>query len=149
MSGGTATTDNCKVDASTFLSLTAAIVAAHLGANQVAAADVPQLITSVHAALAGLGAPDAAESARQPAVSVRASVKPDYLVCLEDGRRLKTLRRHLMTAYGMTPDQYHAKWNLPADYPMVAPAYSSRRSELAKANGLGRRTGAASAHNQI
>lgn len=149
MNGQAAMTDNHEVDASTLLSLTVEIVAAHLGANQVAAAGVPQLIASVHGALAGLGAPDTTEPAPQPAVSVRASVKSDHLVCLEDGRKLKTLRRHLMTAYGMTPDQYRAKWNLPADYPMVAPAYSARRSELAKAGGLGRRKGAAPAHNQI
>src|SRR3546814_7022841 len=94
-------TDNHNVDESTLLSLTAEIVAAHLGANQVTAADVPQLIASVHGALAGLGAPDTTEPAPQPAVSVRASVKSDHLVCLEDGRKLKTLRRHLMTAYGI------------------------------------------------
>ncbi|OYX63321.1 MAG: hypothetical protein B7Y88_13215 [Sphingomonadales bacterium 32-64-17] len=132
-------TDAHVVDGATLLSLTAEIVIAHLDANQVAADELPRLITSVHEALAGLGAEAEEDDAPKPAVSVRTSIKPDYLVCLEDGRKLKTLKRHLMTSYGMTPDQYRARWNLPADYPMVAPAYAARRSELAKANGLGRK----------
>ena len=131
-------TEPYKVDQSALLSLAADIVVAHVGANQVAAADLPLLISSVHDALAGLGAKPP-EEAPTSAVPVRASVKPDYLVCLEDGRKFKTLKRYLMTRYSMTPDQYRAKWNLPADYPMVAPAYSARRSALAKASGLGRK----------
>ena len=131
-------TEPYKVDQSALLSLTADIVVAHVGANQVAPADLPLLISSVHDALAGLGVTPE-EQTPTPAVPVRASVKPDYLVCLEDGRKFKTLKRHLMTSYGLTPDQYRAKWNLPADYPMVAPAYAARRSALAKASGLGRK----------
>lgn len=120
------------------LTLTADIVAAHVSNNSVGIADLPDLIGRVHAALAGLGAPQAAPvEAQKPAVSVRASIKPDYIVCLEDGKKLKMLRRHLMTHYDMTPDDYRAKWNLPKDYPMVAPDYAERRRVLAKQIGLG------------
>src|SRR3546814_8770905 len=101
-------------------------------------ADLPTLIGNVHAALAGLGTPaEAAVEEQKPAVSVRASIKPDYIVCLEDGKKLKMLRRHLMTHYGMTPDDYRAKWNLPRDYPMVAPDYAEKRRAPAKAIGPG------------
>ncbi|WP_341021086.1 MucR family transcriptional regulator [Brevundimonas diminuta] len=133
-------TDASTVDEPALLSLTADIVAAHVKANKVAPAELPVLITSVHAALAGLGAAPK-EEALTPAVSVRASVKPDHLVCLEDGKTFKTLKRHLMTSHGLTPDEYRAKWNLPADYPLVAPAYAASRSTLAKAIGLGRKAG--------
>ncbi|HMO74388.1 MAG TPA: MucR family transcriptional regulator [Sphingopyxis sp.] len=120
------------------LALTADIVAAHVANNSVAIADLPDLIGRVHNALAGLGAPaEAPVEELKPAVSVRASVKPDYIVCLEDGKKLKMLRRHLMTHYGMTPDDYRAKWGLPKDYPMVAPAYAETRRALAKQIGLG------------
>ena len=120
------------------LTLTADIVAAHVSNNSVGMADLPTLIGNVHAALAGLGGPVAAPVEEQkPAVSVRASIKPDYIVCLEDGKKLKMLRRHLMTHYGMTPDDYRAKWNLPRDYPMVAPNYAEKRRALAKSIGLG------------
>jgi predicted transcriptional regulator len=120
------------------LTLTADIVAAHVSHNNVGMADLPTLIANVHAALADLGTPAAAPVEEQkPAVSIRASVKPDYIVCLEDGKKLKMLRRHLMTHYGMTPDDYRAKWNLPRDYPMVAPDYAERRRILAKEIGLG------------
>lgn len=120
------------------LTLTADIVAAHVSNNSVSMADLPTLIANIHAALAGLGAPAAAPAEEQkPAVSIRSSVKPDYIVCLEDGKKLKMLRRHLMTHYGMTPDDYRAKWNLPRDYPMVAPDYAERRRVLAKQIGLG------------
>jgi predicted transcriptional regulator len=96
----------------------------------------------VHAALAGLSATAAApETVLEPAVPIRNSVKRDYIVCLDDGKKLKMLKRHLMTHYGMTPDDYRAKWGLPADYPMVAPAYAEQRRELAKAIGLGRAPG--------
>jgi predicted transcriptional regulator len=120
------------------MTLTADIVAAHVSNNSVAISDLPLLISSVHSALSGLGgAPVVVEEKLVPAVSVRASVKPDYIVCLEDGKKLKMLRRHLMTAFGMTPDDYRAKWNLPADYPMVAPNYAEQRRVLAKQIGLG------------
>jgi predicted transcriptional regulator len=122
----------------TLLALTADIVAAHVSNNSVGMADLPTLIGNVHAALAGLGTPaEAPVEEQKPAVSVRASIKPDYIVCLEDGKKLKMLRRHLMTHFGMTPDDYRAKWNLPRDYPMVAPDYAEKRRALAKAIGLG------------
>ena len=125
----------------TLITLTADIVAAHVSNNSVAVSDLPLIIQSVHGALSGLGgAPAAPEQPKQePAVSIRASVKPDYIVCLEDGKKLKMLKRHLMTHYGMTPDEYRAKWSLPADYPMVAPKYAETRRELAKKIGLGRK----------
>jgi predicted transcriptional regulator len=122
------------------LSLTADIVATHVANNHVSTGDVATLISTVHAALAGLGAPEAiAEAEQAPAVSIRASVRPDHIVCLEDGKKLKMLKRHLATRYNLTPDQYRARWNLPADYPMVAPAYAEKRRELAKKIGLGRK----------
>lgn len=126
--------------ADAIVTLTADIVAAHVSNNSVAVTDLPSLIQNVHGALTGLGqeAP-APEPKKQPAVSIRASVKPDYIVCLEDGKKLKMLRRHLLTNYQMTPEQYRAKWNLPADYPMVAPNYTEQRRTLAKKIGLGTR----------
>lgn len=124
------------------ITLTADIVAAHVSNNSVAVSDVPTLIGNVHSALAGLsGASAAPEVALEPAVPIRTSVKKDYIVCLEDGKKLKMLKRHLMTHYGMTPDDYRAKWGLAADYPMVAPAYAEQRRVLAKAIGLGRAPG--------
>ncbi len=122
----------------TWITLTADIVAAHVSNNSVAVSDLPVLIANVHAALANLGDPVVEPEVKQePAVSVRASIKPDYIVCLEDGKKLKMLKRHLMTHYQMTPEQYRAKWNLPADYPMVAPNYAEQRRTLAKKIGLG------------
>jgi len=120
------------------ITLTADIVAAHVSNNSVAVADLPVLIANVHGALNSLGGPVVApESKPEPAVSVRSSIKPDFIVCLEDGKKLKMLKRHLMTHYQMTPEQYRAKWNLPADYPMVAPNYAEQRRSLAKKIGLG------------
>ncbi len=120
------------------VTLTSDIVAAHVSNNSVAVADLPQLITNVYHALAGLNQPTPVPEVKQePAVSIRASVKPDYIVCLEDGKKLKMLKRHLMTHYGLTPDDYRAKWGLPADYPMVAPNYADQRRSLAKKIGLG------------
>ncbi len=122
----------------TLITLTADIVAAHVSNNSVAVNDLPQLIANVHGALAGLGTPGAAPEVRlEPKVSIRSSIKPDYIVCLEDGKRLKMLKRHLMTHYQMTPDQYRQKWGLNSDYPMVAPNYAEQRRTLAKAIGLG------------
>lgn len=124
----------------TLLTLTADIVAAHVSNNNVAVADLPMMIERVHGALAGLGAaPVEAEPELKPAVSVRASVKPDHIVCLEDGKKLKMLKKHLSTDHGLTPQEYRARWNLPADYPMVAPAYAEQRRELAVKIGLGRK----------
>lgn len=126
----------------TLLALTADIVAAHVANNAVPLAEVGGLIAKVHRALAGLGAPAAEPELEQaPAVSVRASVKPDHIVCLEDGKKFKMLKRHLMTDHGLTPAEYRAKWNLPAGYPMVAPDYAEQRRSLAVKIGLGRKKG--------
>ena len=122
----------------TLITLTADIVSAHVSNNSVAVSDLPVLIQNVHNALTNLGGKIVeAEVKQEPAVSIRASVKPDYIVCLEDGKKLKMLKRHLMTHYQMTPEQYRAKWNLAADYPMVAPNYAEQRRTLAKKIGLG------------
>jgi predicted transcriptional regulator len=127
----------------TLITLTSDIVAAHVSNNSVGVDDLATLISNVYGALSGLGqAAPVVEELPEPAVSVRASVKPDYIVCLEDGKKLKMLKRHLMTHYNMTPDQYRQRWNLPADYPMVAPNYAEKRRELAKSIGLGRKPGA-------
>ena len=126
----------------TLINLAADIVSAHVQNNTVAVGDLPRLIESVHGALASLGTPPApVEEPAKPAVTIRASVKPDYIVCLEDGKKLKMLKRHLMTHYQMTPADYRAKWGLPADYPMVAPNYTEKRRDLAKKIGLGRKPG--------
>lgn len=118
--------------------LTADIVSAHVSNNSVSTGELPGLIQSVFASLAGLGtAPVVVEEKQQPAVSIRSSIKPDFIVCLEDGKKLKMLKRHLMTHYGMTPDDYRTKWGLPSDYPMVAPNYAEQRRSLAKQIGLG------------
>ena len=122
----------------TLLALTADIVAAHVSNNSVAVNDLPNLIQNVHSALSGIaGSGAAAEPKPEPKVSIRSSIKPDYIVCLEDGKKLKMLKRHLMTHYNLTPDQYRQKWGLSADYPMVAPNYAEQRRKLAKSIGLG------------
>ena len=126
----------------TLITLTSDIVAAHLSNNSVSVDEVPALITSIYGALAGLGqAVIVPEVMPEPAVSIRTSIKPDYIVCLEDGKKLKMLKRHLMTHYNLTPDQYRTRWGLNADYPMVAPNYAEKRRELAKKIGLGRKPG--------
>jgi predicted transcriptional regulator len=120
------------------LTLTADIVAAHVSNNSVAVNDLPNLIQNVHQALSGIsGTVTAPEERPEPKVSVRASIKPDYIVCLEDGKKQKMLKRHLMTNHGMTPAEYRERWGLPADYPMVAPNYAEQRRTLAKSIGLG------------
>jgi predicted transcriptional regulator len=122
----------------TLIALTADIVSAHVSNNNVTVTDLPLLIQNVHGALNSLGDALVEPEARpEPAVSIRSSIKPDYVVCLEDGKKLKMLKRHLMTHYNLTPDQYRAKWNLPSDYPMVAPNYAEQRRTLAKKIGLG------------
>jgi len=122
----------------TLLTLTADIVAAHVSNNSVAVNDLPNLIQNVHQALSTIsGASGAPEPKPEPKVSIRSSVKPDFIVCLEDGKKLKMLKRHLMTHYNMTPDQCRQKWGLSADYPMVAPNYAEQRRTLAKSIGLG------------
>jgi predicted transcriptional regulator len=123
---------------SELIEITASLVAAYVGGNPIAASDVPGLIRCVHGALVSVGGEaEASAVSREPAVSVRRSVTPDYLVCLEDGRKFKSLKRHLRTKYDLSPEQYRAKWDLSKDYPMVAPNYAKARSDLAKQMGLG------------
>ena len=125
----------------TLIELTADIVSAHVSNNNVPLENVAPLIADVFGALSGLGAAAPAEVRPEPAVSVRSSIKNDHLVCLEDGKKMKMLKRHLMTDHGMTPAEYRARWGLSSDYPMVAPDYSEKRRELAKTIGLGRKPG--------
>ena len=130
-------TDN--VGGTNFIELTAQIVSAYVSNNTVPASDIPALINQVHAALSRVPnkATDAPLEPLKPAISLKKSVTPEYIVCLEDGKKFKSLKRHLRTQYNMTPEQYREKWGLPADYPMVAPNYAAARSELAKQMGLG------------
>ena len=122
------------------IELTAEIVAAYVSNNSVAANDLPNVITQVHAAPGGATMPtEEVVEKPKPAVSVRRSIQNDYLICLEDGQKFKSLKRHLMTHYGLTPEQYREKWDLPADYPMVAPSYAEARSRLAKEMVLGQK----------
>jgi len=125
----------------TLITLTSDIVAAHVSNNSVSVDEVPTLIHNVYGALSNLGSVQQEEAKPEPAVSVRASVKSDHLVCLEDGKKMKMLKRHLMTEHGMTPAEYRARWGLAADYPMVAPDYAEKRRTLAKEIGLGRKPG--------
>jgi predicted transcriptional regulator len=119
------------------LGLTAQIVAAHVGKNIVTPEALPSLILDVYRTLATVGLEPAAADKPQPAVPVKKSIFPDYIICLEDGKKLKMLKRHLKTSYNLTPDQYRERWGLPSDYPMVAPNYALHRSSLAKKIGLG------------
>ncbi len=132
--------DNFEDDmAETLITLTSDIVAAHVSNNNVDVEDMPVLITSVYGALAGLGQPaEVVEEAPEPAVSIRASVKKDHIVCLDCGKKMKMLKRHLMTEHDLTIDDYKQRWNLSGDYPMVAPEYAETRRDLAKKIGLGR-----------
>lgn len=127
----------------TLIDLTSDIVSAHVSNNNVAVSDLPLLISSVYEALVNLGqAAPAVQDRQEPAVSLRSSVKPDYLVCLEDGKKLTMLKRYLRTNFGMSPEQYRARWGLPHDYPMVAPNYAEKRRVLAMQIGLGRKKAA-------
>ncbi|CCQ75706.1 MucR family transcriptional regulator [Magnetospira sp. QH-2] len=119
------------------LELTTEIVAAHVGNNSLAISELPTLIQDVYRTLATLDEPEVTVEKPRPAVSIKKSIQPDFLVCLEDGKKLKMLKRHLKTAYNMTPEEYRERWSLPADYPMVAPNYAAHRSSLAKKIGLG------------
>ena len=130
------------MESETIITLAADIVSAHVSNNNVATAEMPHLIESVYEALANAGqqAPVVVEK-QEPAVSIRSSVKPDAIACLECGKKMKMLKRHLGTDHGFTPAEYRAKWNLASDYPLVAPEYAARRSELAVKFGLGRKPG--------
>jgi predicted transcriptional regulator len=137
--GGTIVMNNSDQD-NDLLALTTEIVAAHVSNNTVAVGDLPQLINHVYNSLANIGSVQAMPMERpQPAVPLKKSVHPDYIICLEDGKKLKMLKRHLKTAYNMTPEAYRERWGLTADYPMVAPNYARQRSRLAKEIGLGTR----------
>jgi len=125
----------------TLITLTSDIVAAHVSNNSVSVDEVPALIQNIYGALAGLGAAPQVEVKPEPAVSVRSSIKNDHIVCLEDGKKMKMLKRHLMTDHGLTPAEYRTRWGLAADYPMVAPDYAEKRRALAKEIGLGRKPG--------
>jgi predicted transcriptional regulator len=128
-------------NATELLTLTTEIVAAHVSNNTVAVSDLSQLIEQVYRTLAAVGGlAEAAPERPQPAVSIKKSVTPDFIICLEDGKKLKMLKRHLKTAYNMTPEEYRERWGLSADYPMVAPNYAKQRSRLAKQIGLGTRS---------
>ena len=126
-------------DNAQLLEMTADIVSAYVGNNNVQVTEVPGLISSIHAALSQIstGVVEVEPEIKEPAVSIRKSITPDFLICLEDGRKFKSLKRHLRTKYNISPEEYRAKWGLPKDYPMVAPNYAKARSDLAKQMGLG------------
>lgn len=128
---------NEKPNVSELLELTTEIVSAHAGNNTVAVADLPQLIQDVYKTLVSVSSTSATPERPRPAVPIKKSISPDYIVCLEDGKKLKMLKRHLKTAYNMTPEEYRERWGLAPDYPMVAPSYATHRSNLAKKIGLG------------
>jgi len=124
-----------------FIDLAADIVSAYVSRNSVPIAELPALIQSIHTALSNTaqGKPESPKEELVPALSIKKSITPDYLICLEDGKRFKSLKRHLRTHYNLTPEQYRARWSLPVDYPMVAPNYARARSDMAKSMGLGQR----------
>ena len=132
-----------KISQTDLLQMTAQVVAAYVGNNSITENQLSEVIRSVHGSLTALEASGSAEAVpdQKPAVPIKRSITPDYIVCLEDGKKLKMLKRHLRTTYELTPDEYRAKWGLPADYPMVAPNYAKQRSAFAKKIGLGKRTG--------
>ena len=135
------TDEKSTVSSESVLGMAANIVSSYVSHNALPADQIPELIKTVYTSLHGVQSPSAeiVEEAQKPAVSVRRSITPDYIICLEDGKKLKMLKRHLRTTYGMSPEDYRAKWNLPSDYPMVAPNYAKQRSEFAKKIGLGRK----------
>jgi len=126
-------------NANIFLQLTAEVVSSHISNNKVLVGDLPTLIREVYSTLASVETPAVGNANRKPAVAIKKSVTPEFIVCLEDGRKLKMLKRHLKTAYNLTPQDYRDRWNLPADYPMVSPNYAKQRSNLAKKFGLGKK----------
>jgi predicted transcriptional regulator len=134
--------ENAIFDQDATVELTAEIVSAYVSNNRVSVAELPDLIASIHNSLNALGEPVLApviDEPLVPAVSIKKSITPDYIICLEDGKHFKSMKRHLATKFGMTPDEYRRKWNLPSDYPMVAAGYAAKRSELALSLGLGRK----------
>ncbi len=128
-----------KVEKMELLALTTDIITSHLSRNAVGASEIPGLIREIYSTLATVGTSEPVSDRPQPAISVRKSVQPDYIISLEDGKKLKMLKRHLKTAYNMTPEEYRQRWGLPSDYPMVAPNYATQRRNLAKKIGLGTR----------
>ncbi|TIU44394.1 MAG: MucR family transcriptional regulator [Mesorhizobium sp.] len=133
-------TEEIENNSDALIELTADVVSAYVSNNPVPVGDLPGLIDQVHAALKGtIGGPVVKPEELKPAVPIKKSVTPDYIISLEDGKKFKSLKRHLATQYGLTPEEYRAKWGLPADYPMVAPSYAATRSALAKTMGLGRK----------
>ena len=139
-----------RVSNGEILKMAVEIVSAYVSNNGVNTTQVPELINTIYSSLHNLnGSTSVSETETlKPAVSVRRSINPDYIICLEDGKKLKMLKRHLRASYGITPDEYRAKWGLPADYPMVAPNYAEQRSNFAKKIGLGRKKGAKISRNQ-
>ena len=139
--GGMGEESTREVSRQDLLRMTADIVAAYVSRNEIDSARIPETIAPVFEALRERtdGTAESRQEDRKPVVSIRRSVTADYIVCLEDGRKLKMLKRHLRTAYNLTPEEYRRRWNLPADYPMVAPNYAKLRSEFAKSIGLGRK----------
>jgi predicted transcriptional regulator len=132
-----------KANAADLLRMTAEVAAAYVGNNSLPAAQLPEVIRTIYSSISALdGGAVVASNGAKPIVPVKKSIMPDYIICLEDGKKLKMLKRHLRTSYGMTPEEYRIKWNLPADYPMVAPNYAAQRSAFAKKIGLGRKPGA-------
>ena len=131
-----------KLSHQDLLRMVTEIASAYVAQNTVTASQIPNIITTVFDTLSGIseGTADGSTNVGKPAVSIRRSVTPDFIVCLEDGRKMKMLKRHLRTAYNLSPDEYRSRWGLPADYPMVAPNYAKRRSEFAKKIGLGRKS---------
>ena len=131
-----------RTSRSEILRMAVDVVSAYLGHNSLSSSQIPEIIQTVFASLQQLGerGPGGPGEALKPAVPIKRSVAPDYLICLEDGKKMKMLKRHLRTAFNMTPEDYRAKWGLPADYPMVAPNYAEQRSAFAKKIGLGRKT---------
>lgn len=127
------------VDSTDTVALTAGVVSAYVSNNSLPASELPSFIAAIHAGLGNIGKPvlPVEEPRKEPAVSIKKSITHDHIICLEDGKKFKTLKRHLISTYNMTPNQYREKWGLPKDYPMTAPAYSETRSSLAKAAGLG------------
>ena len=141
------TEDEVATNEIDLVTLAGEIVSAYVSHNSISLQDLPTLISAVHAALQALGAEAPSEAAQplKPAIAIKKSVMPEFIICLEDGKKFKSLKRHLMTYFQMTPDDYRTKWGLPDDYPMVAPAYAAVRSSLAKTNGLGRKPAAVTA----